>query len=105
MKDWAKQFYASRAWHELRAAYWAQHPLCERCKRRGRYNATAIIHHKVYLTPRNIDDASVSLNPDNLEALCIDCHNREHSRRAPRVRAAQYTLRADGTLSPPADHE
>ena len=105
MKDWAKQFYGSRAWHDARAQYWRQHPLCERCKKRGRYSATAIIHHRTYLTPRNITDPRVTLDPANLEALCIDCHNREHSRRTPRARAAQYTLRPDGTLLPPSSGE
>ena len=23
-------------------------------------------------------DPNIALNPDNLEALCLDCHNREH---------------------------
>ena len=35
---------------------------------------------KSYLTPENILDPSVTLNFDNLEFLCHDCHNREHGR-------------------------
>lgn len=36
------------------------------------------MHHRIWLTPENINDPSVSLNFDNLELLCQDCHNKEH---------------------------
>lgn len=74
MKDFSKQFYASQAWHKCRAGYIAyRHGICERCGGLG-----TIVHHKVYLTPDNINDPEVSLNWDNLELLCQDCHNNEH---------------------------
>lgn len=37
-------------------------------------------HHKVELTLDNIDDVNVTLNPDNIEVLCHDCHNAVHKR-------------------------
>lgn len=37
-------------------------------------------HHKVELTLDNIDDVNVTLNPDNIEVLCHDCHNAAHNR-------------------------
>lgn len=37
-------------------------------------------HHKVELTLDNIDDVNVTLNPDNIEVLCHDCHNAAHKR-------------------------
>lgn len=37
-------------------------------------------HHKVELTLGNIDDVNVTLNPDNIEVLCHDCHNAAHKR-------------------------
>lgn len=40
-------------------------------------------HHKVYITPTNINDPNITLNWDNLEALCQECHNKEHSAKAP----------------------
>lgn len=75
MKPWAAEFYASAVWRRQRAAYTAQaHGLCERCGKPG-----DIVHHKIYLTPDNIHDPRITLAYDNLELLCIDCHNAEHS--------------------------
>lgn len=52
--------------------------LCERCLKKGIYNAAYIVHHKEYITDLNYLDDNVFFNTDNLEALCIDCHNKEH---------------------------
>ena len=53
--------------------------LCERCMQEGRYKPAEIVHHKVYLTPENINNPAITLNWDNLEALCRDCHEAEHA--------------------------
>lgn len=37
-------------------------------------------HHKIELTIDNIDDVNITLNPDNIEVLCHDCHNAAHAR-------------------------
>lgn len=37
-----------------------------------------IVHHKKYITEHNIQDAYITLNWDNFEYLCQDCHNLEH---------------------------
>lgn len=47
--------------------------ICERCGAPAR-----IVHHREYITPENINDPDITLNWDNLEALCQDCHNKEH---------------------------
>ena len=74
MKEWAKHFYRSKAWRDCRNAFFVyKHGLCERCGAPGK-----IVHHKIYLTPENINDPNVSLNWDHLELLCQDCHNKEH---------------------------
>jgi predicted kinase len=39
-------------------------------------------HHKQELTLGNIHDPRITLNADNLEVLCHDCHNRKHKRFA-----------------------
>ena len=36
------------------------------------------MHHIEYLDDINIYDLNVSINEDNLEGLCINCHNEEH---------------------------
>lgn len=72
----------------------AQHYLCERCGEPAK-----IVHHKIWLTPKNIHEQSITLCWDNLEALCQDCHNKEH--HAKNVRAKRYAFTADGELIPP----
>ena len=37
-----------------------------------------IVHHKVLLTPMNINNPDVTLNWKHLEYVCQDCHNKEH---------------------------
>lgn len=74
-KDYSRAFYASGKWKRTQSAYMmSQNYICERCGEIAR-----IVHHKKYITPVNIGDPDVTLNWDNLEALCQDCHNKEHS--------------------------
>lgn len=94
MKGWASGFYLSRSWRNTRDAYMAsQHHLCERCP-----NAAEIVHHRVYVTKHNVDNPSITLAWDNLEALCRACHEREH-RGAPAV--AQGMRIVGGRVCPP----
>ena len=91
MKPWAQWFYKS-GMERTREAYIAyRHGLCERCGAGGK-----IVHHKVYLTPDNINDPAVTLNFENLELLCQECHNREHHERVPVAEGLRFT--ADGDL-------
>ena len=74
-KEWAKAFYNSIAWQQCRDGYIKSvFGLCERCGKPG-----YIVHHKIHLTPGNINDPNITLNWDNLEYLCQDCHNKEHN--------------------------
>ena len=71
-----RKFYKSDKWHSARHKVIARaNGLCERCGKVGEE-----VHHKIYLTPTNVDDPSISTNPDNLIYLCKDCHNKEHER-------------------------
>ncbi|MGZ0131878.1 HNH endonuclease [Priestia megaterium] len=82
MKPYAKRFYKSSAWLKCRASYiLLRHGLCERCEGVGK-----IVHHKIYITPTNIYNPSITLNHDNLELLCQDCHNKEHHKKYEIVR-------------------
>jgi len=75
MKDFARDFYRSKAWREVSTAYMtSRFYICERCGK-----TATICHHKKYLTAQNINDPEISLSMSNLEALCQDCHNKEHS--------------------------
>lgn len=81
MQDFAKGFYSSMAWKNCRAAYAkSKHNLCEVCLKRGIYRPGEIVHHKVAITPDNISDPSVTLNWDNLQVVCRDCHAKAHDK-------------------------
>jgi 5-methylcytosine-specific restriction endonuclease McrA len=93
MKPWAEEFYKSLAWQKCRRAYRAKRfGICERCGKPAK-----IVHHKIYLNQKNISDPSVSLNFDNLELLCHECHNLEHFRQTSFLRNG-LRLTADGQL-------
>lgn len=75
-RDFAKALYKSAAWQQVSAYYMqSKNYICERCGKPAK-----ICHHKTWLTPSNISNTSISLNPDNLECLCQECHNIEHNR-------------------------
>ncbi len=73
-QPWAQSFYKSKAWRQCRKAFFkSRFGLCERCGNPG-----VIVHHKIVLHPSNIGDPNITLNWDNLELLCLECHNRAH---------------------------
>lgn len=73
-QEWAKGFYASKEWRQTSRAYMSSKAyVCERCG-----DAAEVCHHKRYLTAQNITDPYITLSFDNLEALCKDCHGKEH---------------------------
>lgn len=81
MKEYAAKFYKSKTWERCRADYIKSvGGLCERCRAAGRITAAVIVHHKIYITPDNINDPEITLSFNNLEALCRDCHGAEHSK-------------------------
>lgn len=94
MKVWAKSFYLSAAWEHTRASYLvSQDYICERCGEPAK-----VVHHRKWLNEKNINDASVTLNWGNLEALCQECHNKEHHKCKPKLR---YRFDVDGHMLPP----
>lgn len=99
MKPWAVAFYKSKAWKQCRAAYAASvGGLCERCLARGQYVPGEIVHHKIVLTPDNINDPSVTLNWSNLELVCRNCHAELHDSRQRRFKvdaAGRVTSRGE----------
>ena len=75
-------FYKSPAWLAARELkIMSVSGLCERCGQIG-----VEVHHKERLSIDNVNDSSISLNQENLELLCRECHNREHKRFSKCVR-------------------
>lgn len=85
------EFYHTKAWKRNRLEYAkSKHCICERCHRPVYVSGITeylpkekrlkyIVHHKVNLTDDNYNDDSIALDWNNLELLCIDCHNNEHN--------------------------
>jgi 5-methylcytosine-specific restriction endonuclease McrA len=71
-KPWAKAFYKSKPWRSVR----------DEVRRRDQYTChdcgarAEEVHHIIELTPENIHDPNIALNPDNLMSLCGDCHKK-----------------------------
>ncbi|MBO7624943.1 MAG: HNH endonuclease [Bacteroidales bacterium] len=87
MKDYARAFYSSQAWKTTRAAYAkSKGHLCERCLAKGIYRPGEIVHHKVHLSPENLQDLSISLSWDNLQLVCRECHAELHDRKKSRYK-------------------
>lgn len=87
-------FYRSKQWIACRDAYMIKvNHLCERCKAKGIYEPARVVHHKIELTEANYRDPAISLNFDNLQALCQSCHNEIHHRQERR-----YKIDSDGNL-------
>lgn len=72
-------FYHSKAWRDLSYLLRLKSGKCQRCGRVADMKQLHA-HHKVLLTPSNVNDTTISLNPDNIEILCNSCHDEEHNR-------------------------
>ena len=93
-QTFARQFYSSGAWASCRESYKkTTGNLCERCLKMGQITPADEVHHKIKLTPQNINDPSVTLNFANLEALCERCHKIAHKMKR------RYTVDEDGELT------
>lgn len=82
--DW---FYKTEQWKSTRDAYASSvGGLCEHCYRNGKIVPGEIVHHKVHLSPQNINDPDITLNWDNLVFLCRECHGKEHRKNTKRYK-------------------
>lgn len=97
MKDFAARLYSSRAWKECRKAYRKSvGGLCEICLSKGIYKPGEIVHHKIHLTPSNINNPTITLDWGNLQLVCRDCHAEIHEKK----QGKRYTIDDQGRVSP-----
>lgn len=79
-------FYNSDEWEKLREILMLKRVtpkgelICARCGKPIIKPYDCIGHHKVELTEENVNDYSVSLNPENVELIHFKCHNQVHKR-------------------------
>lgn len=101
-KEFAKAFYKSQAWLKCRQGYIALREsidggMCEECHNERGY----IVHHKILLTPENINDPQTTLNFDNLKFDCKACHDKEEIHGFIKREETLCRFGADGQPIPP----
>ena len=84
-QEFSKKFYKSKEWTNFRQQIIIDRMVdgvikCEKCGRTIVESKQIHIHHKTELTPANINDVMISLNPDYVEVICKGCHDEEHNR-------------------------
>ena len=74
-RDFARAFYKSKEWEQVRQfVLMRDRFLCQKCGAPAEE-----VHHKIHLSPENIWDPKITLNPQNLASLCKECHFAEHT--------------------------
>lgn len=95
-RPFARKFYSSKAWQDCRNEYARRkHYLCENCLRHGIYRPGEIVHHLIELDPVNIEHPEITLNFDNLELLCRECHAAVHEQSGGRWGEVNKRKRAE----------
>lgn len=98
-KEYAKNFYNSKEWIKCRASFMkSKYYICERCG-----GSAKIVHHKEHITPNNINDCNITLDWNNLQALCIDCHNVIHGRGEATIKEVSFDENGDLVYTPRVD--
>lgn len=93
-REFARQFYHSKEWEETRAYILRRdNYLCRMCG-----SVAEEVHHIEHLTPENIGDTSITMNPDNLISLCRDCHCKQHHKDRVKNRLPEQVFDENGYL-------
>lgn len=77
-------FYNSKEWKQFRIAYIEQRvhedsgSFCDYCGKHIDLKEDIQLHHEIEITPTNVGDANIALNPDNIKQLHRACHNTIH---------------------------
>ena len=99
MKEFAKKFYKSKEWKHVREQVMTRDGrLCQDCLKQGRIVPAEEVHHIIELTQHNITDPAISLNFDNLVALCRECHRGRHNSAGVRYEP-RYTVDQFGNVT------
>lgn len=73
-REWQIKFYNSKRWKLLRdEVRQERHMRCDSCHRL--IKGKSICDHIIEVSPTNYEDERITLNKDNLQLLCIECHN------------------------------
>lgn len=77
-----KSFYDSEEWQKFRLNIFVERGrVCETCgKTIIDSKECEVDHYPIELTPENVRDVTISLNPENVKVRCHNCHNKRHNR-------------------------
>jgi len=91
MKPYAESFYKSIAWQNCRNAYMKKvGGLCEDCLKENKITPAEEVHHIKFITPQNVNDPRITLNDQNLVALCREHHRRRHGEKEKRYTVDEW---------------
>lgn len=71
--------YQNSKWRRLRDDFIMLHPLCEDCLSKGKVVPADDIHHIRSPFRDGQINWALLMDPENLVALCKDCHGRRHA--------------------------
>ncbi len=72
-----QKYYQLKQWKDLTLYYRMEHPICEECNK----NVSEHTHHIISPFQPNLSESermALLLNPNNLKALCAECHQKIH---------------------------
>lgn len=84
MRYTLSNFYQSKEWDKFRKIVIAERLneegliICEHCKKPIIRSYDIIAHHIEELTEENVNDVTISMNPDNIKLVHHVCHNKIH---------------------------
>lgn len=94
-REFAGNFYKTKQWKKLRDLKWQQAGgLCEICSRNGLIVPGEIVHHIIHLDESNINDPGITLDINNLQLVCRNCHAKIHGAHGDR----RYMIADDGSV-------
>lgn len=80
-----------RAWDQLRAKQLKKDPFCAYCLEFNVYKAANVVDHKI---PHK-GDMNLFKDPENLQSLCVTCHNRYKQRQEATERNYQKATKVE----------
>lgn len=94
-KDYQQLIHTSQ-WLRLRKYILTNHPLCQRCNAQGVITPAREVHHvrPVEEAVGKADKRQRMYDPNNLQALCHDCHVQVHTEMGRSGRAANKERKA-----------
>lgn len=82
-----QKLYQLKQWRDLSEYYRMMHPLCECCLEQGKTTPCEHVHHVNSPFDYGLAEwerLSRLLDPENLIAVCQDCHNQLHQKKVPK---------------------